>query len=286
VAFQEKCYRVIDRFRREGKTIVFVSHDLYAVRNVSDSVLLLHHGVIEAHGSPPEVIQRYWSKVLGEESLATLERGPLKVVFESGRLGLWYGSKPLTKGFSGYTSVRSFVRWHESDKAKWSVTSRSGTRIEAEGRYEGLPATQRWVLELRDDGALDWEVWMTVDEELRLEREQASFMLAEEYDRFSGPGHAGGPLGAFKRAVTDDWEEVFRCDGAEGPVGVSSSSADLPSVRFESAGEAGTHDLRVVNSDPDFRGRLLQAVRKAGAEKKAPGSYLYFKGVLRLGAPP
>ena len=39
----------------------------------------------------------------------------------------------------------------------------------------------------------------------------------------------------------------------------------------------------VVNSDANFRGRLLQAIRKPGAETKAPGTYLYFRGVLRVG---
>ncbi len=285
VAFQEKCFRTIERFREQNKTIVFVSHDLYAVRNVSDSVLMLHHGVIAGYGSPPEVIQRYWSTVLGEDSIAALECGPLRVVFENGRIALWYGAKLVTKGFSGYTSVRGFVRWHESDKAKWTVTARSATRIEAEGHYLGLPAAQRWVLEIEPDGTLAWEIWMVVREELRLEREQASFMLSDAYDRYSAPHH-GGSLGGFKRAVSDDWEEVHRVDAAEGAVGLFSSDGALPPLRFASTTPEGTHDLRVVNSDANFRGRLLQAVRKPGAEGKAPGSYLYFRGALRFGDAP
>jgi hypothetical protein len=263
---------------------VFVSHDLYAVRNVSDAALMLHHGAVEAEGSPPEVIQRYWSTVLGEESMATLERGRLRAVFENGRLVLWYGTKLITKGFSGYTSVRSFVRWHESEKAKWAVMRRSGTRIEAEGRYWGLPATQHWTVEIDEAGSLVWEIWMTAEEELRFEREQASFMLSEDYDRFAAGSHSGR-LGEFKRALSDDWEEVYRSDTARGTIELSSGDSALPVLRFSSIspGPESTHDLRVVNSDANFRGRLLQALRKPGAEVKAPGRYLYFRGTLSFG---
>jgi len=288
IAFQEKCFRAIERFRKQARTIVFVSHDLYAVRNVSDSVLMLHHGAVEAHGPPADVIQHYWAKVLGEGSLATLERGPLRVVFESGKLVVWYGTRVLTKGFSGYTSVRSFVRWHESDKATWTITERSPTRVVAEGRYWGLPAVQRWILEIDESGALVWEVWMTALEELRLEREQASFMLTADYDHFAAGGRTGtvtGKMGEFKRAVSDDWEEIYRLDAPSGAVTLSGSEAKLPPVRFACATPEDTHDMRVVNSDANFRGRLMQAIRKAGAETKAPGTYLYFSGVLTVSDP-
>ena len=282
LAFQAKCFRAIERCRTEGKTIVFVSHDLYAVRNVSDSVLLLHKGRVEAQGSPPEVIQQYWSTVLCEDSLAILERGPLRVVFENGQLTLWHGGKPLTKGFAGYTSVRNFVRWHESDKATWSISSRSDTRIVAVGKYQGLAATQEWLVEIKPDNVLAWEVWMNVHQEVRFEREQASFMFCEAYDCFSAAGHSGS-MGQFRRTVSDDWQEIYSIGSERGPVELSSSDPELPVIRFASAGPADTHLLRLVNSDDNFRGRLVQALRKPGSESKSPGRYLFFTGTLKIG---
>jgi ABC-type polysaccharide/polyol phosphate transport system ATPase subunit len=58
-AFQEKCFATFDQFRAEGKTIVFVSHDLEAVRRSCDRVLLLHNGVREALGTPEEALDAY-----------------------------------------------------------------------------------------------------------------------------------------------------------------------------------------------------------------------------------
>jgi len=59
VGFQEKCLARMNNFRRLGKTMVFVSHDMEQVRQVCDRVLLLHEGELLAEGKPDEVIRRY-----------------------------------------------------------------------------------------------------------------------------------------------------------------------------------------------------------------------------------
>ncbi len=45
-AFQEKCYRRIAQFQADGSTIVFVSHDMTAVRRVASRVVWLSHGTV------------------------------------------------------------------------------------------------------------------------------------------------------------------------------------------------------------------------------------------------
>jgi lipopolysaccharide transport system ATP-binding protein len=42
--FQDKCFDVFRKFKAEGRTIVFVSHDMGSVQQFSDRVLLLHRG--------------------------------------------------------------------------------------------------------------------------------------------------------------------------------------------------------------------------------------------------
>ena len=58
-AFQEKCFTTLDRFREEGKTIVYVSHDLPTVARLCDRALLLERGVIRALGPAADVIAEY-----------------------------------------------------------------------------------------------------------------------------------------------------------------------------------------------------------------------------------
>jgi ABC-type polysaccharide/polyol phosphate transport system ATPase subunit len=58
-AFQEKSFRTFERFREEGKTIVFVSHDLEAVMRSCDRTLLVQSGRVSAMGATQEVIEQY-----------------------------------------------------------------------------------------------------------------------------------------------------------------------------------------------------------------------------------
>jgi lipopolysaccharide transport system ATP-binding protein len=57
--FERKCYAKIDEFRANGGTILFVSHDVEAVRRVADRCVWLHNGDIREIGPPDEIIPRY-----------------------------------------------------------------------------------------------------------------------------------------------------------------------------------------------------------------------------------
>jgi lipopolysaccharide transport system ATP-binding protein len=59
-AFQSKCLDRINQLHREGRTIVFISHDLVSVERLCGRVLLLDHGRIIASGSARDVIGTYW----------------------------------------------------------------------------------------------------------------------------------------------------------------------------------------------------------------------------------
>ena len=59
--FQEKCYAKIEEFKRAGVTIFFVSHDMSAIRRVSDRVLWIHEHKLHRDGAPKQVIAEYES---------------------------------------------------------------------------------------------------------------------------------------------------------------------------------------------------------------------------------
>jgi ABC-type polysaccharide/polyol phosphate transport system ATPase subunit len=58
-SFQEKCFDVFRRFKAEGRTIVFVSHDMASVQEFSDRVLLLHRGRAKGVFSPAGAAVEY-----------------------------------------------------------------------------------------------------------------------------------------------------------------------------------------------------------------------------------
>ncbi len=55
-SFQEKCFATFERFKKDGKTVVLVTHQLDLLSRFSDRVLLLEQGVVSAIGSPKDVI--------------------------------------------------------------------------------------------------------------------------------------------------------------------------------------------------------------------------------------
>jgi hypothetical protein len=58
-SFVPRCLDKINEFKRQGKTIIFVSHDLATVERISDEVIWLKNGKIEMQGYPKRVIDSY-----------------------------------------------------------------------------------------------------------------------------------------------------------------------------------------------------------------------------------
>ena len=70
IAFQKKCLgKMQDVARGEGRTVLFVSHNLNAVRQLCGSALLLDRGQLQARGSVESVIARYSAGDMAGESL-------------------------------------------------------------------------------------------------------------------------------------------------------------------------------------------------------------------------
>jgi ABC-type polysaccharide/polyol phosphate transport system ATPase subunit len=64
--FQQKCYAVFRRLKAEGKTIIFVSHDLASINEFSDRVLILDRGVARGIYPPGIAISEYHGLVAAQ----------------------------------------------------------------------------------------------------------------------------------------------------------------------------------------------------------------------------
>lgn len=65
--FQEKCYDRIESFKREGRTIVFVTHDLESARRVASRAIWMSSGKIAADGETSQVIDQYLASLVHVE---------------------------------------------------------------------------------------------------------------------------------------------------------------------------------------------------------------------------
>ena len=59
VNFQSKCLVKMDSFSKSDKTVVFVSHDLKAIKKICNRVILLDHGKVVNDGKPNSAIADY-----------------------------------------------------------------------------------------------------------------------------------------------------------------------------------------------------------------------------------
>ena len=57
--FQEKCFDTFRQFKREGRTVIYVTHDLATVERFCDRALWLEGGQVEAIGPPQDVVRAY-----------------------------------------------------------------------------------------------------------------------------------------------------------------------------------------------------------------------------------
>ena len=60
--FQQKCLGKMKDVSGQGRTVLFVSHQMNAVRELCEKTLLLHQGEVKAYGNTIEVIKRYLNK--------------------------------------------------------------------------------------------------------------------------------------------------------------------------------------------------------------------------------
>ena len=89
-AFERKCYEAFQRMKREGKTILLVTHDMGLVEHFCDRAMLLERGQMLALGEPREVGQLYHKVNFGRmvhEEVASEAQGTAAEI-----TGAWYES--------------------------------------------------------------------------------------------------------------------------------------------------------------------------------------------------
>ncbi|MDD3277370.1 MAG: ABC transporter ATP-binding protein [Lachnospiraceae bacterium] len=74
VFFQVKCYHKFEEFKKMGKTILFVSHDLGSISKYCDRVVLLNKGEKMAEGKPKRIVDLY-KQILVNKDGDVIEQG-------------------------------------------------------------------------------------------------------------------------------------------------------------------------------------------------------------------
>lgn len=83
--FQQKCMRKILEFKNDGGSIIFVSHDMNAVKTICDSAILLDHGRTISSGDPKDIIDYYHGIILSKSHMGNTEVIVNEVIDHEGR---------------------------------------------------------------------------------------------------------------------------------------------------------------------------------------------------------
>ena len=99
VFFQAKCYKKFEDFKKMGKTILFVSHDLGSISKYCDRVVLLNRGKKLAEGTPKEMVSMYKRIMVNQDKaeeiaahqmdMSSLEEEDEKEIKEAACEGQW-----------------------------------------------------------------------------------------------------------------------------------------------------------------------------------------------------
>ena len=89
--FQHKSFERIRQFRKEGTTLLIVSHDRAAIQSICDRAILLDSGRLAQEGTPEQVMD-YYNALLAERDCTRVEQ----VVTEAGRVATSSGTGEAT----------------------------------------------------------------------------------------------------------------------------------------------------------------------------------------------
>lgn len=114
VFFQNKCYHKFEEFKAQGKTILFVSHDLSSIAKYCDRVVLLEHGRKLGEGGTKEMIDMYKKVLVHQLDDSAMEiaaksgeddtQAPANALDAGKKKGLWKESMTLNPSADIYGS--------------------------------------------------------------------------------------------------------------------------------------------------------------------------------------
>jgi lipopolysaccharide transport system ATP-binding protein len=138
-AFQRKCLGRMEDVAHGGRTVLFVSHNLDAVRRLCSRCLLLQHGRLEALGDTSEVIAQYlardsreggpddWIDLTGAHRIGTGEARFVTARYSSGDAG--FAGHPYPGGALDFELALDVSTPVTVDSMAVTLYSPSGTRL-------------------------------------------------------------------------------------------------------------------------------------------------------------
>jgi ABC-2 type transport system ATP-binding protein len=257
--FQKNCVKKIFELKEEGRTIIFVTHDMNMLSRLCKRVLLLKEGRIVKDGPPDEIVPIYNHTVGEKRGVGILEKEPLNIVFNNGRMFINWQNKILTPNCGGHTVFLVKDKWYSSLQADWEVSREGENKLVATGKFYQLALTQVWRLEILDNYEIKWDIEMSPEEPLEIQEGHTNIMLTNEYANWFTALEKGiFPPIEYKdknlQALLGTAVST-RCIGVEAGGALNEK---IPSLIFKQSNSASGISGQILNADYLTNCRVLQ----------------------------
>ncbi|HOV60007.1 MAG TPA: ABC transporter ATP-binding protein [Candidatus Hydrogenedentes bacterium] len=257
-AFQRKCRWKIGELREQGKTIVFVSHDLGLVHALCDRVVLLDRGRLVQRDTPQETITWYLRQVGNERGVHVFRQGDTEAVQCEGRISLFRSGRELTAPAGLSCAVVSLGQYHPGSQAEWAVTERDDQGCVVRGRLPRLPVTLWWTEHLDASGRFHWRVELERERDCVLDQVNLAMAIPAIYTRWI----YGDFSGDFPEIQPSDtrWTLVLSPEmRSNRAAALPGAASDLPPLLFEIQPLWPHTGLAWYNAEYLAQSRVLQA---------------------------
>lgn len=213
-----------------------------------------------------------------------IQQADIKLLFDNGRLRIFYKGSEITKGLGLYVSLFALGHWRDSMEATWQVQKVSDTKLTAKGRWMFIPIVQAWEIELKEGKFIDWHVTMEAQDMIKIEIENFKLMLSDKYKSwFVSSGKKGIFPDAFEVSI---WKKLWT-GNIENRIGVNALKTwgiSLPKVIFYASECSPGYTASIENSDQLFNGHVIGVFKKNESPKNNfnPGQYKYFSAKILI----
>ena len=150
VFFQAKCYKKFEDFKKMGKTILFVSHDLGSISKYCDHVVLLNRGKKLAEGTPKEMVSMYKRIMVNQDKaeeiaahqmdMSSLEEDDEKEIKEAACEGQWknhYNLNPDVDEYgNGAAEIEDFAIIDENGNYTNAIVKGTRFRLKSKVKFK------------------------------------------------------------------------------------------------------------------------------------------------------
>jgi ABC-type glutathione transport system ATPase component len=121
-AFQQKCFDYFDQLKREKRTIVFISHDMSAVKRYCDRCIVIDKGRIIVDGTPEKAAKLYEKLNLDKIADNAGEKERKKIIQAPVKIAVHNSESKITNKFDYLDTIDIRLSWKNEGVENAGIT--------------------------------------------------------------------------------------------------------------------------------------------------------------------